>query len=243
MLTALDPLRPLRRARAVAIASVVTLVLVLVVGLVVAHAVAWDSRELVVLQWLSFHQTAALTAVALGIAWVFSPPIAVGIAVLSGIAIVAVTRKLSRALTFILMVGLSYGGGEVLKHIVLRARPDSGSFAHPLAFEPSFSFPSGHTTFAAALGIAIVFLARDHLVRRIIAVSLAVVGAVLVAWSRMYLGVHYPTDVTAAIVYALASSALILVIWLGLILPRLRSALETRGRHTSAETPAGEPRV
>lgn len=228
--TALDPLRPLSNARIIALGSVVIVALVVVLGFVVAHAAGWDSRELAVLQWMSAHHTGSLSAIALGVAWLFSPPIAVGITVLSGLGVVVVTRSFSRAVTFLLMVGLSYGGSEVIKQIVRRSRPDASALAHPLAIEHSFSFPSGHTSFAAALSIAIVFLARDHYVRRIVAISISSVAVVIVAGSRMYIGVHYATDVAAAIVYAVASSALILVVWLGVLLPRSRSALESRRR-------------
>ncbi|MEO7121968.1 MAG: phosphatase PAP2 family protein [Lacisediminihabitans sp.] len=226
----LDPLRPLSHARALLIVSGVVLVLVIVVGLVVAHAAEWDSRELAVLQWLSAHHTASLSAIALGIAWLFSPPIAAAITVLVGIAVLAVTRSPTRLLTFWAMVGVSYLGSEVVKQIVRRVRPDSSGFANPLANEHSFSFPSGHTSFAAALAIAIIFLARDHYVRRIVAVCLVSVAVLIVAWSRVYLGVHYPTDVVAAIIYAAASSVLVLLLWLGVVMPRLRSSLEGRRR-------------
>lgn len=231
---AMGPLRPLNHARAIVIAGIVLLVLVVVAGLIVAHAAGWDSRELAVLQWLSAHHTGGLSAIALGIAWLFSPPIAAAITVLSGVAVLSVTRSVTRAITFWLMVGVSYLGSELIKQIVRRVRPDSSGFANPLANEHSFSFPSGHTSFAAALGIAIIFLARDHYVRRVIAISIVSVAVVIVAGSRVYLGVHYPTDVVAAILYELASSALILVLWLGVLLPRLRSALESRRRRGPA---------
>ena len=219
-----DPLRALRRTRAVIVTSVIVVVLVIVVGLIVAHSSGWTSHELTVLQWLSAHHTVALSAVALGIAWLFSPPIASIITLLGGVAVLAVTRSIPRAVTFWVMVGISYLGSEVIKQLVRRARPDSSTFANPLANEHSFSFPSGHTCFAAALGIAIVFLARDHRVRRIIAISAVSVAVVVVAWSRLYLGVHYPTDVLASMAYTLAASAFVLALWLGVLLPWLRTA-------------------
>jgi undecaprenyl-diphosphatase len=218
------PLRPLRRTRAVIVVSVIVVVLVIVVGLIVAHSSGWASHELTVLQWLSAHHTVALSAVALGIAWLFSPPIASIITLLGGVAVLAVTRSIPRVVTFWVLVGISYLGSEVIKQLVRRARPDSSTFANPLANEHSFSFPSGHTCFAAALGIAIIFLARDHRVRRIIAMSAVSVAVVVVAWSRLYLGVHYPTDVLASMVYTLAASAFVLALWLGFLLPWLRTA-------------------
>ncbi len=223
-----DPLRTLSHTRAALYLGAIVIVLVVVGGLAVARAAAWGSQELAVLQWLSAHHTASLSAIALGIAWLFSPPIATSISVLVGLAVFLQTRSPARTLTFWLMVGISFLGNDLIKLVVRRVRPDSSGFANPLANEHSFSFPSGHTSFAAALGIAIIFLARDHYVRRVIAIAAVSVAVVTVAWSRVYLGVHYPTDVVAAIVYALASSALILALWLGLVLPWLRSVFESR---------------
>jgi membrane-associated phospholipid phosphatase len=223
-----DPLRPLRFTRGIVAGSVVALVIVVAAGSLLAHAAGRDSLELAVLQWLSDHHTTSLSGVALGIAWVFSPPIALAITSVGGLVIAAVTRNITRAITFWLVVGLSFGGSEVVKQIVRRARPDGTALAHPLAIEQSFSFPSGHTCFAAALGIAILFLVRDHRVGRIVGSIVVAIAVVAVAGSRMYIGVHYPTDVVAGILYAIASSELILALWLGLVLPRIREALESR---------------
>ena len=67
---------------------------------------------------------------------------------------------------------------EVIGHAVLRQQPAHGT-----------SFPSSHTAVALATAIALVpFVARP----------VAVVGiayALLVGWSRIYVGVHYPLDV------------------------------------------------
>jgi len=65
----------------------------------------------------------------------------------------------------------------------------------------SLSFPSEHTTQAAAIYLAIASLltqGRQALWRRL-ALALAVVIAILVALSRVFLGVHYPTDVGAGL--------------------------------------------
>lgn len=68
----------------------------------------------------------------------------------------------------------------------------------------SFSFPSGHTAeaFAMALGAILIFQNKRWAIPIIL-------WALLVAYSRMALGVHYPVDVFAAIVIALVISVLI----------------------------------
>lgn len=86
---------------------------------------------------------------------------------------------------------------SVVKLIVARPRPTIEHLTHLT----SLSFPSEHTTQAAAIYLAIASLltqGRPALWRGI-ALTLAVAIALLVAGSRVFLGVHYPTDVTAGL--------------------------------------------
>ena len=79
-----------------------------------------------------------------------------------------------------------------------RARPH---FDHPLLTLETYSFPSGHTASATVLyGFVLCFFAAHAASRG--RVALATAGALtavaLVGLSRMYLGVHYLSDVLAA---------------------------------------------
>ncbi|PPF90504.1 phosphatidic acid phosphatase [Clavibacter michiganensis] len=108
-----------------------------------------------------------------------------------------------RSWTPIILV-LAAGGGSLLltiagKDIVGRARPDLADAVPP--YETSPSFPSGHTLNAVAIAgiLAYLLLLRQHRrVTRVLSIAVAVVFAVTIGISRVYLGHHWFTDVLAA---------------------------------------------
>jgi undecaprenyl-diphosphatase len=85
----------------------------------------------------------------------------------------------------------------VVKVIVARPRPTIEHLSHL----SSLSFPSEHTTQAAGIYLTIAIMLSQGLKRgwREGAIVFAVLIALAVAWSRVYLGVHYPTDVAAGL--------------------------------------------
>ncbi len=95
-------------------------------------------------------------------------------------------------------------GNLGLKNIIQRPRPCSIDTSIPLLipFPGEFSFPSGHTLHAFAAATAI-FL---HFKKPGIA---ALVLATLIAFSRMYLFVHFPTDILGGIVIGVGMAVLI----------------------------------
>jgi len=83
--------------------------------------------------------------------------------------------------------------------VISRARPD---VAHLDPAPPTSSFPSGHTAAAVTLygGIAIViWVASRQVWLRALAVVLAVVVPIAVGFSRLYRGMHFPTDVLGGV--------------------------------------------
>ena len=112
-------------------------------------------------------------------------------------------RKVGLGMAIAMVIGLLVCN-VTLKPLVMRPRPydyqaDVFHKIIPLLVEKQhdFSFPSGHTiaSFEAATVIAI------HNKKSGIA---AMVLAVLIAFSRMYLYLHYPTDVLASVVLGIA---------------------------------------
>ncbi|HEV2607972.1 MAG TPA: phosphatase PAP2 family protein [Xanthomonadaceae bacterium] len=96
-----------------------------------------------------------------------------------------------------LFFGLAVVGSAVLdvagKNYFVRMRPDLWLSITP---ENNYSFPSGHAMGSATLGMALIFLCWPTRWRWPVLVG-AVVFVVLVGLSRLYLGVHYPSDILA----------------------------------------------
>ena len=113
------------------------------------------------------------------------------------------TRKTGYAAVLSLIFGVIVTN-LLLKNIVARPRPFAEIEALiPMITKPKdFSFPSGHTT--ASFAVALVMLRMLPKKFGIPAVVLAALGA----FSRLYLGVHYPTDVLTGFVIALVGSML-----------------------------------
>jgi undecaprenyl-diphosphatase len=133
-------------------------------------------------------------------------------------------RRWKRPADDIALVVIAAGSAalpSVVKLIVARPRPTIEHLIHLV----SLSFPSEHTTQAAAIYLTIAILLSTGLKRgwRELVIAVAVLIALAVAWSRVYLGIHYPTDVIAGLLLGW-SWALLVFHWAR---PKLRSIGKT----------------
>lgn len=152
-------------------------------------------------------------AIALTIDAVLSPPGIVVILLVLFVLLLVLRRSPASAIALCTAITVSWLSSAAVKLIVDQPRPDTQLLQHPLvAAESSGSFPSGHTTFAVALAIGLYFLARDT---RWAGGTIAagILFTVLVAVSRLYLGVHYPSDVVGSFLVAAAAMLLYSGLW------------------------------
>jgi membrane-associated phospholipid phosphatase len=137
-----------------------------------------------------------LTQVMVGLSWIGSPfALVPAVALAAGLMCWRGMKD-----DAVLVVAAALGGvalNEVMKLYFKRLRPDvPWAFVH----EHSFSFPSGHSVLAMVMYGVIVYKTQDKL-RSKWAKAALMVGAFLmvvgIGVSRVYLGVHYPSDVAA----------------------------------------------
>lgn len=102
-------------------------------------------------------------------------------------------------LNTIITVGLN----QILKHIICRARPDHLR----LITEHGYSFPSGHSMISVCLYGLLIYLINKKIRNKILKVLLTILLVILIlsiGISRIYVGVHYPSDVFAGYLLSLA---------------------------------------
>jgi undecaprenyl-diphosphatase len=171
------------------------------------------------------HASAWTTRVLKDVSLLFGSSVAV-ITLAVGITAIEMVRKPARALPLFVAVAI---GGELLinntiKFVVGRARPD----VLQLTNAAGSSFPSGHTcSAAAAMATFALVLGRDRSRRtRIVLAGVAAALAASVACSRVFLGVHWFTDVLAGLALGWAWFALCSIAFGGRLL-RFGAPVET----------------
>jgi len=148
-------------------------------------------------------RTSALTSLAKFATDIATPEtIGAGLMILVPVVLFLMRRRLDAVKVFCIFGG-ALALAEVAKKLVNEHRPPAALQA--IAADHSGSFPSGHTTAAATLAVALVVVAATF-AGRITALVLGGLYAVAVAVSRFYLGDHYPLDVLGAMLCAVAAA-------------------------------------
>ncbi len=216
----------------VLVAGLLLLTLVMTVLAAVYPTFPFDGWGLARMQEL---RTGWMDAAALFLNKTGEPPMAVIPAAVVVLALLAVRRPTAALiLTISLFVLLA---GDFLKELVNRPRPDHVLFMPP---PESLSFPSGHSAYAMVLcGLSIYMTERlvtPYMTGRLVTpVSLkrllqaAMVVLILATGaSRVYLGVHWPSDVVGGYLWGFIILVAVAISWqLGI---RMKNALFRGGK-------------
>jgi undecaprenyl-diphosphatase len=125
------------------------------------------------------------------------PPVILALSALV-VAGLLLTGRRREALFFALVMAGTLALDLGLKSAFHRPRPEATFFGSPMP--RSFSFPSGHSLHATAFFGTLALVAAGHVRRRERRAALwcaAILLALGIGISRVYLGVHYPSDVLA----------------------------------------------
>ena len=178
-----------------------------------------------VLRWLGAHHTPTLTTIMTEVT-----PLGTGIVVLTVVGITTAflwhTEHKHSARMLLAATAGNILLNNVLKLFFDRARPSVFEWGTHAA---SSSFPSGHAMSATVVyGTVAYLLARlqKHGWARAITLLLAVVMVALICLTRLYLGVHYPSDVLGGIIVGLA--------WSGFCMATLEASLALARRRAPA---------
>jgi undecaprenyl-diphosphatase len=134
----------------------------------------------------------------------------VDVTALGGLALTVVLGLLSIALFLLsrdpagaIHLTLTAAGGFAIslwtKGLIERPRP---SVVPQLIHASGFSYPSGHSITSSAVYITMAILACRHFKEyraRVVLLGLAMMMIILISFSRLYLGVHYPSDTLSGV--------------------------------------------
>ena len=189
----------------------------LLIGAAIAIAGTWAFAELAgrvssggtqafddaILRWLGSHRTKPLDAFMLDITALGTSSV---VAMVVGVAALFLWLNQHKHSAILLLVA-TFGGvalNNLLKLGFGRPRPEIITWATTATF---YSFPSGHAMSATVVYSTVAYLAgrlqRTRRARLAIAVVAAMVVGIICV-SRLYLGVHYPSDVIAGVIIGLA---------------------------------------
>jgi undecaprenyl-diphosphatase len=108
-------------------------------------------------------------------------------------ALILLVQRRWRSLTFFIVAMLGNGTiNRVAKLLLQRVRPHLWDSPAP---EFDYGFPSGHAMASMGLVVALIILSPRR--RRKWAIIGGAFYVLMIAWTRLYLGVHYPSDVAA----------------------------------------------
>lgn len=184
------------------------LVLVTIAGVLLVQFSSWTKSTFSFDEWLHSFANPGLDHVALVLDKIDDKFVVAAILLVGGI-ILTFWRGWLPAIGFIVVAGVGWLLIAAVKLIVAEPRPTT---FYPHLQEQALSYPSGHVTFVMALTVAVGAVLAGSKWRWPLVAFLSLL-TLATAWSRLYLGVHYPTDVVAGIVGGFCSATFVLALW------------------------------
>lgn len=182
--------------------------------------------DVAVLQWLGAHHTKLLTAAAVELTYLGTGTVVLTIVGVAALFLWHTEHKHSARLLLAAVAGNILLNGA-LKLVFHRPRPSV--FAWQTAAVSS-SFPSGHAMSATVCYGTVAYLVarlQKHHWSRVLTLTGAILLILLVCATRLYLGVHYPSDVVAGILVGLAwASFCMATLEASLVIARRRAPTE-----------------
>lgn len=197
-----------------------------------AGAVGWDVSLFRTLNQVP----AAAASVLTPLSHLFLPAGILAVVVLAVVYVVARNRSVLPVAAGAAAAGLAWALAHAAKAVADRPRPYEVMAGAVLRQQPAHgtSFPSSHTAVTLAVAIALVpFLARPF-------AAAGIAYAVLVGWSRVYLGVHYPLDVLAGAGIGMAAAGMVLLA-AGTLIRRAGQTANSHNTATEAQGPGAGP--
>jgi membrane protein DedA with SNARE-associated domain len=162
-------------------------------------------------------RSGALTSIAKAITWLGSGGVVTALAAICA-ALLAWRRRWTEFWVLVAGMAITQTGIDVLKEVVDRPRPAGG-----LVATTGSSYPSGHaahSVFYLWLAVTIVLRLRPGMARGAAVVATGFALTALIGLSRVYLGVHYLSDVSGG--WALGAVAFSLSAAVGLVVSQVR---------------------
>ena len=245
--------RGMRRAGIDAQSFYTTVGIFLVVGAIIAiaatvafaslaeHVLAGGTQafDVAILEWLHGHQSKTLTAVMVEMTYLGTGTVVIVVVGVAALFLWHTEHKHSARLLLAATIGNILLNGA-LKLVYHRPRPSVFAWQTTAV---SSSFPSGHAMSATVVYGTVAYLLmrlQKHYWAKMLTLAGAILLILLICLTRLYLGVHYPSDVLGGIIVGLAwASFCMATLEASLVLARRRAPREVvEERRAPTELPA-----
>jgi membrane-associated phospholipid phosphatase len=192
---------------------VLSLLVVAGIGIWGLAAPAARASQLDLIVWLNKAGNPALDHMTTVVEDFLSPKYAIVITVVLAVIFWIGTRSWLTGLGFGLAVAFAWLPVGALKVVFQEARPAADGLLREAVPSQDFSsFPSGHMSFAIGIVYAIYLIFNSTKAKSWV-IALGAIFIVFVAYARLYVGVHYLTDVLASVFASIAGILIFNLVW------------------------------